>query len=249
MNDQIKRENRKAMPRFVLLMALAVLVGLVSGSGAIWLRQNGAEDLPAAAAQMMNAAAPWMIPALFVLVSLPCALALHRCRQEVRSWDGEEEAVAERVERRINYVVLFSNLCAVANLLIMTGAVTVRNGPTVLVVLVEFLASLAVLGVQQKTAVDLLKTMNPEKRGSVLDVNFRKKWMASCDEAERKRAGEAAFAAFWAVNMTCGGLWLVCMVLDTIFDTGVLPFVILAVILGAANTAYSLTEIRAGRKS
>lgn len=250
MNDQIKRENRKAAPRFVLFMVLAVLVGLVSSIGAIWLRQNGAEDLSAAAAQMMNAAAPWMIPALFVLVSLPCGLVLHRCRREIQSWDGEEEAAAERAERRLNYVILFSNLCAFANMLVVTATVVVVDPfGTGLCVLAEFLVSLAVLLWQQKTAVDLMKTLNPEKRGSVLDVNFQKQWMASCDEAERQRAGEAAYASFRAVNLTCGGLWLVCMVLDTMFDTGLLPFVLLTVILGVSTTVFCLTEIRAGRKS
>ena len=55
----------------------------------------------------------------------------------------------------------------------------------------------------QKRIVNQEKVMNPEKKGSVYDLKFRKKWMETMDEAELKQVGVAAYEAFFIVNRTC----------------------------------------------
>ena len=73
--------------------------------------------------------------------------------------------------------------------------------------------SLAAYIVVQMACVDLTRRMNPEKRGSVFDSDFRKKWMDSCDEAERMTIYRGAFSAYQAVTFTCLAVWLIALIL------------------------------------
>lgn len=45
--------------------------------------------------------------------------------------------------------------------------------------------------------------MAPEKKTSVYDLKFQKKWMDSCDEAEKILIGKCAYKAFGKTNLTC----------------------------------------------
>ena len=48
--------------------------------------------------------------------------------------------------------------------------------------------------------VDAAKKTNPEKTASVYDTKFQKKWLDSCDEAEKIMIGKCAFKAYAATN-------------------------------------------------
>ncbi len=76
-----------------------------------------------------------------------------------------------------------------------------------------FLAVMAEAVIIQQKCVDAAKKTNPEKTASVYDVKFQKKWMDSCDEAEKILIGKCAVKAYRAVNT-------VCTVLAVIFAVG-----------------------------
>ena len=249
MNKQIKQENRRALPKFLAVMAGAFLLGILMSLAAQAIHSRGVEGVSAALRQMMEACAAWIIPVLLLAVNLPCGLGLRSCEKTLRAWDGEDEVLPERIEQRINYILLFSNISYLISMLVFSLVlVSMENLPVLLIALAEFIVAQVVVVLQQKKSVDLVKTMNPEKRGSVLDMNFQKKWMDSCDENERKRVGEAAYAAYWTVNVTCIVLWVLLIFVDQIMDVGAIPFFLLLTILGVSMTAYCMTEIKANRR-
>lgn len=55
-----------------------------------------------------------------------------------------------------------------------------------LLALVMLIVTIFASVIQQKNAVDFLKIVNPEKSGSVYDMNFQKKWIESCDEMDSR---------------------------------------------------------------
>ena len=130
----------------------------------------------------------------------------------------------------------------------MMSAFGGAEGMEGLISVAELVVSCAVLVVLQQKIVDLERRINPEKRGSVYDVHFQKKWMASCDEAEQRQMGQAAHKAFVAATYVCFGLWLALFFLDRVFDTGLLPMVLVLVILGVMQVTYTLECIRLSRK-
>jgi hypothetical protein len=90
--------------------------------------------------------------------------------------------------------------------------------------------------------------MNPEKQGSVYDMKFHKKWLDSCDEAEQRQIGQAAYHAFRVTRMACLVLWLVLMLLDLPFGFGPLPALAVLLLWGVMQISYALECIRLSRK-
>ena len=76
--------------------------------------------------------------------------------------------------------------------------------------------------IQQK-CVDTAKQINPEKKMSVYDMRFQKKWMEGCDEAEKIMIGKCALKAYSATNLVCTVLAIVLAVCALVFDIGFLP--------------------------
>ena len=80
----------------------------------------------------------------------------------------------------------------------------------------------AVIAVQRRI-VDLTRRINPEKQGSVYDFQFRKKWLASCDEAERQRIGQAAYRSYAVTTYACLFVWLALVLVNVLVPIGPLP--------------------------
>ena len=114
--------------------------------------------------------------------------------------------------------------------------------------IVEFFAGVGVATVLQQKVVDLTKKINPEKRGSVYDMKFQKKWLDSCDESEQRQIGQACYKAYQAVTKVSLWLWVALMVLHFAFDTGLLPAVPVLIIFGVLQITYTLETIRLSRK-
>ena len=61
------------------------------------------------------------------------------------------------------------------------------------IIIVTIIAvSIEVIIIQQK-CVDTVKQINLEKKASVYDIRFEKKWIDDCDEAEKIIIGKCAY--------------------------------------------------------
>lgn len=92
----------------------------------------------------------------------------------------------------------------------------------------------------QKLILDIEKKLNPEKQGNVLDFNFQKVWMNSCDEAEKLIVYKAGYKAFLNTNITCIILCMVAFVVTLLFKPDVLALVFVCIIWFANNLSYML---------
>lgn len=88
-----------------------------------------------------------------------------------------------------------------------------------------FVINKVILCVLQKRIVDFIKELNPEKRGEILDTEFQKVWLASCDEAEKQTIFEASYMAYRATSTACLVLWVLTLFGILLFDTGFFPTV------------------------
>lgn len=245
MKDQVARENRRALPRFFGTLLLFALLGGIGGffvsivgfSGLAGWMAAGLEDV-------LGAVVPWGIP-VSSLVLLGISLGLYRsAKGRYDRWDGEDEALAEGIETTLSYVLLFTALATVVDFFFLSA---VFLCDAVMVTTVLFLVSIVLIVLLQQKAVDLTRRMNPEKQGSVYDVKFQKKWMDSCDEAERAQIGQAAYQAFRVATGTCLVLWVVLTVLNFSFDIGLLPVLMVLIIYGVLQVTYCLTTIKLTR--
>lgn len=251
MRNNKKSDNRKALPKFLGGILISALIGGILGGVAGF---TGATHLPnqilAYIHAFLQAFTPWSILILSVLF-LGVGLAQYRSAKKLfQSWDGENEEIIEKAEEKLSWGLLFTSLNIVTDFFFSGIGFQVLNSEHEvldIVLLLSFTLSLAGIIVLQQKIIDLTRQINPEKQGSVYDIKFQKKWLASCDENEQRQIGQAAYKAFNAVNTTCMILWFTLVLLTYVFEIGVLPFFLVTLIFAVGQIVYTLECIRLGR--
>ena len=250
--DKIRRENRRKLPGFLLLIVMGGVLGITIGVFSNWLNEAVAPDT---LARQITLALGFASPA-FPLLCIPfLAIAfwhLHRSRQLFSLWDGDDERLPDQIEHRLNWAMLWINVSQFLVFLglgldlslMPLGAISYASAFTILIL---SMAALFFCITLQRQVVDLSRRMNPEKQGSVYDVKFRKKWYDSCDEAERRRIGEAAYTAYIVVSYTSVLLWVITALLNIFIPVGPLPMVVAILPWGIGQLTYLIHSIRAGK--
>ena len=248
-NNTVKRDNRKALPKYLLILFVAAIFGGVLGFAAGWVgHDNLSEVIAAAIADGLTAAAPWALLGTSV-VSLALILWLYRAAKALfTGWDGEDEAVMDRADEKLNWALLLTAAQMVLDMFFFAVAQSAHN-MTALWSVLFFLVSIFLLVFAQQKIVDLTRRMNPEKQGSVYDTKFKKKWFESCDEAEQKQIGQAAYKAFNVVSTACPILWGVLLLLSYAFDFDLLmPVFTVCLLWLLLQVSYCLECIRLGKR-
>ena len=179
---------------------------------------------------------------------LGAAFVLYRrSAAQYAAWDAddEEDETMDAIERQLSYALLFTSLAMLAGMFFLAASFLCEN-PLVNAGL--FCVSLAAMTLLQQKIVDLTRRMNPEKKGSIYDLKFRKHWLDSCDEAERAQIGQAAYSAFTAGNIACGVVWAVLVMLNIFADTGLLAVAAVLAVWGVLQVSYTITCIRLSRR-
>lgn len=252
--DKIKQENRSKLPGFLLLVVLGCVVGAAIAIFSNWLAAVVSPvELTRWATRSLGAALPFV-----ALLCLPFLLAALWCLRNSQAlfarWDGEDEQLPEQIERRLDWALLWVSTAQFLTLLTLglclsllplgvVGTIVVLAVPLFCIAMMFFAINL------QRRVVDLTRRMNPEKQGSVYDVKFRKKWYDSCDEAERRRIGEASYAAYTATTYTSLFLWVVMAMLNIFIPVGPLPALAALIPWGSAQLTYLLHCIRADKQA
>lgn len=248
-HNTIKKDNRRALPKYLLTMLLAAIGGGFLGFAAAWLGHDSlSEVIVDAVIHGVTTAAPWAMLGT-TLVSLAVILWLYRGAKGLfESWDGEEETVMDRAEEKLSWGLLVISVQMVLALFFFPAG-TIGQGLGALWSVLLFVVSLLALVLAQQKIVDLTRKMNPEKQGSVYDPKFQKKWFESCDEAEQKQIGQAAYKAFRAVTGACGLLWLVLILLSYAFQINILlPVFLVCALWMVLSVSYTLECIRLGKR-
>ena len=248
-NNTVKKDNRKALPKYLLILFVAAIFGGVLGFAAGWLgHDNLSEVIAAVVADGLIAAAPWALLGTSV-VSMVLILWLYRGAKALYTgWDGEDDDVMDRADQKLNWALLLTAAQLVLDMFFFAVAQSAHN-MTALWSVLFFLVSIFLLVFAQQKIVDLTRKMNPEKKGSVYDTKFKKKWFESCDEAEQKQIGQAAYKAFNVVSTACPILWGILLLLSYAFNFSLLmPTFIVCFIWLLQQVSYCLECIRLGKR-
>lgn len=247
---EIQKENKKALPKYLLILLLcAVLGGVVGFCVAMLGDQGGAAGLPKLLTAMLTKSMYVGTPVCGVLMLVPAAVILRRVKKMFAGWDGEDEACGERMEYLLNWpMILVGLLMPIVFFFFSVGMMYAVGTMHQILVLVEMIAGLAAVTLVQQKAVDMTRMLNPEKKGSVYDADFQKKWLDSCDENEQRQIGEAAYFSFKAVNITCMVLWVMLIMTNMIFQTGILPITMVLGIWAVLQGSYFYACLQMSRK-
>lgn len=254
-NDPIKQENRKAMPKFILIVVVSLAGGMALGLGLVSLIGEGFKGAVTAAGLFFTQkVAGWLLIALPVAELAVCLPICFGARKQLASWDGEDETVSGEVEARLSVGIWITSMALILSFFLLAAFVSgfvskvgtdLDVGPVMFFGATgAFLAGLAVAVILQQWLVDLTKKMNPEKQGSVYDTKFQKKWFESCDEAEKAVIGQCAFKAYQAMCRACLMLWMVFALGGMFFDWGFTPAMAVCIVWGVGQSVYSYSCLR-----
>ena len=231
-NNEIKKANRKALPKFMFIMLISLLVG---GSAGFYSAKYGLNNLSDG---MKNAGvffgayiAPWLMLATAVIVPAACIPIYRSAKKLLSSWDGEAEEISDTIDKKLSIVIWVTSAALILSYFLIAasyanGFETFENETSVALFfagIIGFFAIMIEAVIIQQKCIDTTKKMNPEKTASVYDTKFQKKWMDSCDEAEKIMIGKCAFKAYAATNTVCTVLSIVLAVCALVFGIGFLP--------------------------
>ncbi len=257
-NDPVKQENKKALPKFILIVAASLAVGVLLGFGFSFLEDTiGAgfgEALDAFGAFYTTRLAGWMLYACPVLELALCLPIYFGAKKRLDAWDGEDEAVSDAIDGSLSLGIWVTGLATVLGYFLVAGHMAGMGADIrseremgalhVFLGLGAFLVILFGSVILQQKLVDASKRLYPEKKGSVYDTKFQKKWWDTCDEAERAIIGQCAMKAYKAMCGTCLALWAVFTLGGLFLGWGFLPAMAVCVIWGVGESVYCCWSIK-----
>lgn len=252
-NNEIKKANHKAMPKFILIIAISLLVGGSIGFFSAKYELNTlADGIKSAGHFFAMNIAPWLMFAIAVIVPVVSAALYKKANKLLAAWDGEDEQIYAASDGKLSVILWLSSASLIISYFLFAasysdGFAAFENQGSMLSLVVAIAAFFGILietiVIQQK-CVDTVKKINPEKTASVYDMKFQKKWMDSCDEAEKIMIGKCAFEAYKATNTVCAVLAVALAVCALIFGIGFLPSLVVCLIWIVNCSVYCKEAIR-----
>ena len=214
------------------------------------------EGTPYASAYMSKKSAG---VAVAVIVPVVCVPIYQSATKLLASWDGENEEMSDTIDEKLSIVLWVTSAAFILSYFLIAASYangfetfkTETSGALFLAGIIGFLTIMIEAVIFQQKCVDTTKKMNPEKTASVYDTKFQKKWMESCDEAEKIMIGKCAFKAYAATNTVCSILSIVLAICALVFGIGFLPSLVVCLIWIVNQSVYckeALKYSKAGNK-
>ena len=256
-NDEIKRENRKALKTYIPTLILCAAVGGVFGFFAYASGlQQAAGQITSWAKDASFALSPYCVIGV-VLISLILSLyqyyqakKLYADFDENQDLGDEEEDPFTRADHKLSFSVSVSGIGTITAMMFFAVVFCDMDRHLeahrllILVTVFFFVGGLFLTVRMQQLQVDFMKHMSPSMKGSVYDRKFHEKWEESCDEAEKLVIYRASYRAFRVANTVCSAGWAVLTVGTMIFHYGCLPSVVIAALWLLMNVTYYREAMR-----
>ena len=249
---RIKSEDKKAFGKFAAYMVAALIIGVLLGVGMGFAKLNGMDMTGHTVLNTIFFALPYGIPVVTLFILVVVAVIYHRSKKVFLTWNGEDEECMDAVEKQLSCALWLSSINMIWNFCLFGMGFCLDNAEsmevhyeleTSMLLIGVFVAGLIILTIEQQKLVNLTKEINPEKKGSIYDVKFQKKWEASCDEAELFTIYKSAYRSYCVTQRLCITLWLFCIVGGFVWGFGAVPVLLVSIIWGTMITSYSYYAI------
>lgn len=239
MNEEIrlenKKEDKKFLGKFLIILACSFLVGIAAGMGMAFVQD--ATELPAVISgtisNVMMTIAPYASIVFIVVMGIALFLTHKKASAMAKAWDGEDEEEYQKIDNMLGNVLCALNIGTVIIYFFFAVGfedIVERSTFADCCYFFGFIAALVVIIVGQSAIIKLTKEMNPEKKGSVYDVKFIDKWEDSCDEAEKILIYKSAYKTYTKMSTLFIGLWIFCVFGNSIFHFGLMPVTMVSLI-------------------
>lgn len=238
--------KHKSLLKFCLIIVLSGVGGALLGVGIIQLEMNnllrGITDQFAAFFTDYSFETMVVLSVGLLLISWFFYFYSKRLYQ---NYQEDDETLFRRIDYNLAIALMLSNVGMIV--LFMFFGICISFGDDILGGAIFMIAWSLFITYAQAVFVGFTKILYPEKEGDILDTNFNKKWLGSCDEAEKYTMYQSAYRTFtimkvvFVVAMTC------LMLLALFFDIGILPFVLVGLLWGIESITYMVFSMKSGQ--
>jgi len=250
MNKEKKQKtDKQIVVKFIILFIGACVVGFVGGFGSALLADKFDGDIFNELKEIMKIAMPIIFIGSNIMVHAFCFAKYFKGKKLADNWDGWNEEVIDEAEAALGVALVPENILLVCNFFMYGSTLyfadyTMEGGlgdlTVAIIGMVTFVVGLFFSSLLQKLVVDAEKKINPEKRGNVLDMEFTKEWISSCDEAQKKLIHEAGFKAYQVASMVCMIMSIITIMGLMTFGTGLFPLLCVSIIWITLIVSYSV---------
>lgn len=232
--EQNKKDDKKYFKPFIIMLIFSIIVGAFLGKMTKIVDEH--TETVKKIMENMNVIAAYAIPTLFLVLNIVMTIiifgTIKRQYRHINEWDGEDEDVLDDIENKLNSPAILSSVTLIAGMFLFAAHAhyfvkcelpKLHENILFATILLDFVTCFIIVLAAQKKIVNMLKTINPEKKGSIFDSNFRRKWEESSDEWQQLIQYKAGYKAFVVSSTTCMVLWVVGIIFDFAFHTGLLP--------------------------
>lgn len=259
-NNEIKKANQKAFPKFMLIIAISLFTGGIIGFCAVQYKLDMLVDnMKNTGAFFGTYIAPWLMLVTAFIMPVICVPVYRNTKKLLSSWDGENEEISDAVDKKLSIIIWITNTVLILSYFLIAASysggfeIFENENSTVsfFAGIAGFFAIIIEAVIIQQKCVDAAKKTNPEKTASIYDTKFQKKWLDSCDEAEKIMTNKCAFKAFATTNTVCSVLSIILALCALIFGIGFLPSLAVCIIWIVNQSVYykeMLKYSKAGNK-
>lgn len=252
---KIEADDKKAFKPFVILMTICLIGGGFIGFFSAMLADNvDISTLVSYIKDGVQNGTPIIALITTMILVVYAGTVLKKVKKEYNPSlieEGNDEQIEES-ERKIEYVMLFSGIDFVVvmfALAVATDGMLVSDDIVMPLIrsaisIFDIFFAMFVITKIQKQCVNLIREVNPEKKGSVYDRNFQKEWFASCDEAEKQQIYEASWSSYKAMSKAISIMWLICIIGGGLFGWGIMPSFVVSVLWLVQLISYSANSLK-----
>ena len=111
--EENQREDRRAFRKFIVLLLVSMVVGGITGAFSTMAAKEQA-DIGAGITAGLQKIAPYANLVIAAALAVWMTGMLCGGRAEYRRWDGEEEQLIEKIERKLGIGVIVTNVALIA---------------------------------------------------------------------------------------------------------------------------------------
>lgn len=253
-NRNTRKSNKAIFITFIVVFLVLYAAGYFAGRMAAGVEGTDSfEQVTQTVKEFLINVLPIAFLAVSVLAIVIPTITFLSCNSMYKKLqnDRDNDDLWDSLEDRLNVPMILSNAFSIIDTCLFFCFLYVslvmdygKNGGYQTVIIIAGFLLFVIAAILEivipKLTLDIEKKLNPEKQGNILDFNFQRVWMNSCDEAEKLTAYKAGYQAFLSTNITCIILCMVAFVVTFIFKTDILAPVFVCIIWFANNLSYML---------
>ncbi|MBQ7714913.1 MAG: DUF3169 family protein, partial [Clostridia bacterium] len=233
----MKSDNNRSDKRIILIFCAIMIIGGVAGFLFGLYSKHINYDGIAGIIKSNMAVIAYALLVVFVLMTVILiflTLLKHGEAKRTALLAKEDEDLYETAESKTNSCILISSVASVTAFVLSSFSlwIIVFSDVDLSIKKVLLFSSLPLFLINlfwslyiQRASVDLIKKINPEKRGNILDIKFDKTWEESCDEGELRSMYEAGYRAYMFTTKLCYVMFLIACISMVVLHTGIFPII------------------------